>query len=206
MKMGFLGNGKLARVLGAAFQRAGHEVRFGARDPSSPSATTDHPAIEAGAKVCAIDNAAAFGDVVVLAINPWTEIEGVLRSFRHRLEGKVLVDPSNDIDFSSRPVLASSERSLGQRVQQWAPSARVVKTLNFIPTNLMVDPTAQGIVPAMMWVAGDDANAKRVTSDLLRDLGWSEVIDLGGIERSRFQESIGLIVSRVVTDLLRAAH
>jgi predicted dinucleotide-binding enzyme len=88
-------------------------------------------------------------------------------------------------------------------VQDWAPRARVVKTLNLTPTSVMTDPTDRGVVPAIMWITGDNRAAKLVTAGVLRDLGWGEVVDLGGIEVSRMQEAFGLLVTVVISQMMQ---
>lgn len=84
-------------------------------------------------------------------------------------------------------------------VQEWLPNSHVVKTLNLTPAPMMVDPGAIGIVPAIMWVAGNDSNAKTEVKNLLKDLGWEAVTDLGDIEQSRLQESMGLLLTLIVS-------
>lgn len=140
---------------------------------------------------------------MLLGINPWTAIEGVLKSLdATSLAGKVLIDLSNNIEFGAVPKLAFHDLSMGELIQQWLPDTYVLKTLNVVPSDLMVNPALRGVVPAIMWVAGEEPTAKNTVTTLLHDLGWEEVFDLGGIRQSRLQESLGLLTSIVVTNLL----
>ena len=106
------------------------------------------------------------------------------------LAGKVVVDVSNPLDFSQGmpPTLSVKDTdSLGEQVQRAFPDARVVKTLNTLNAELMVDPGRLGR-PHTVFVSGDDAAAKETVTGLLRELGHQDVVDLGGIETARGTE------------------
>ena len=111
-------------------------------------------------------------------------------SLASALDGTVLVDATNPLDFSSGgPALyVGTTDSLGEQVQRAAPGARVVKAYNTVGNHLMVDPQLPG-GPPTMFVAGDDAAAKDVVAGLLPDTGW-DVADLGGIAASRWLEAM----------------
>jgi 8-hydroxy-5-deazaflavin:NADPH oxidoreductase len=108
------------------------------------------------------------------------------------LAGKVLVDIANPLDLSKGmpPTLAvCNDDSLGERIQAAFPEAWVVKTLNTMNCQVMVDPAR---VPGehAVFLSGDDDSAKREVTDLLGDFGWPEerIIDLGGISTARGTE------------------
>lgn len=200
MKIGTIGAGAVARSLGTALAVKGHTVRIGSRNPNSDSLRRGLSDQHGDILAAPITEAVEFGDVIILAVNPWSEIEGTLTALGARLTGKPLIDVSNDIEFGAKPRLASPDRSMGERVQQWAPGAQVVKTLNIATAAIMADPASKGLEPAMMWISGDHAGAKAKVTDLLRQIGWREILDLGGIEKSRFQEATGLLVSIALAD------
>lgn len=105
------------------------------------------------------------------------------------LDGKVLIDTTNPLDFSKGMPPGSFlglDDSLGERVQRLAPRAKVVKAFNTVPHAKMCDP---GVPGARMMVAGDDAAAKRKVEGLLKDFQWAGVHDLGGIEGARWMEA-----------------
>ena len=109
-----------------------------------------------------------------------------------RIEGKILVDLSNPLDFSQGmpPSLAfCNTESLGERIQAAYPAAKVVKALNTINVAVMVAP--QDLPEETdLFIAGNDAEAKKwVTDELLKSwLGWKRVHDLGGISNARGTE------------------
>lgn len=106
------------------------------------------------------------------------------------LAGTVLLDISNPLDFSAGfpPTLAVKDTdSLAEQLQRALPDTRVVKSLNTLTAELMVHPERLP-EPTSVFVSGDDAEAKRLVTDLLTELGHRDVIDLGGIETARGAE------------------
>ena len=199
MNIGTIGSGQVAHFLAAGWRNAGHDVIIGTRNPLSDR---NREWAAAGGRIGSIVEAVRASQVVLLAIAPWTATESVLAAVRDDLAGKVLIDPSNAIEFAPAPHLGTSERSLGVAIQRWVPHARVVKTLSLVSAELMVNPAAQGVSPAVMWLAGEDSSAKQIVGGLLRDIGWDEVVDLGGIEMSRLQEVTGVLVTAAMRDVL----
>jgi hypothetical protein len=136
-------------------------------------------------------DAAAFGEIVVLATLGVAN-EAVLESAGpERLRGKVVIDATNPLDFSGGmpPKLAvAGDDSGGERVQRQLPGAQVVKAFNTVGNALMFRPELPG-GPPDMFIAGDDADAKRTVGAILDDFGWG-VVDIGGIEGSRYLEAM----------------
>jgi 8-hydroxy-5-deazaflavin:NADPH oxidoreductase len=108
------------------------------------------------------------------------------------LNGKIVLDASDPLDFSSgRPGLfVGTTDSLGERIQRLIPNAYVVKGLNIVQADVMINPSLTGGEPDML-IAGDSDEAKRTVTGLLREFGWP-VIDMGGIESARWLEAISL--------------
>jgi len=175
---------------------------MGARNPEGDTVIAWQKAIGQNARVGTLEVAAEFGEVILIAINPWTEIERAIKPLARELQGKTVIDVSNNIEFDAVPKLAFTDQSMGERVQSWLPESNVVKTLNITPAAMMVNPTKSAITPAVGWVSGNDRNAKQRVETLLNDLGWTEVVDLGGIHQSLLQESIGLTLSIVVMGVM----
>jgi predicted dinucleotide-binding enzyme len=101
------------------------------------------------------------------------------------------VDVSNPLDFSHGmpPSLTiSNTNSLGEEVQKAAPAAKVVKTLNIVNCEVMIEP-AKGGNPTML-LCGNDTEAKKKVTALLNTLGWRDIIDLGDITKARGTEML----------------
>ena len=106
------------------------------------------------------------------------------------LAGKPLLDISNPLDFSAGfpPTLFVKDTdSLAEQIQAAFPAARVVKSLNTLTAQLMVEPALLGEATTV-FVSGEDAAAKATVTGLLTALGHQDVIDLGGIETARGAE------------------
>lgn len=195
MLVGVLGTGQVGRSLAAGLATAGHEVVVGTRDPDATLARDDgdvqawhaqHPEV----RLATLAEAVAGADVVVDAL-PGTVALEVLGAMEEHLEGVVLLDVANALDFGGGfpPTLAvANDDSLGERLQRALPRTRVVKSLCTMNHEVMVDPSLVGDGEHTVFLSGDDADAKEVVRGLLADLGWSDVLDLGGIETARGQE------------------
>jgi predicted dinucleotide-binding enzyme len=190
MKIGFLGAGSVAKTLGAAFAAAGHDVMLSSRTPENADLTAWRAAAGDRVKLGRFNEAAAFGDLIIPAVQPWTVLQPLLESVGpDALAHKVVIDLGNAVDWSARPPqLALPGSSLGEHMQGWLPSSRVVKTFNTIPAARMADPAYVDGIPCLL-MAGNDAPAKQTVRELVRALGWTDVIDLGDIRQSRLLES-----------------
>jgi len=205
MKIGILGSGTVAQTLGKAWAAKNHEIYMGARNPAQDTIIAWQEAQGPKVRVGFLQDAAAFGEVILVAINPWTEIEGVVKPLASELKGKTVIDVSNNINFGGLPKMAFTDQSLGEALQSWLPESNIVKTLNIAPAAMMVNPAESGITPAVGWISGNNEGAKQQVTTLLKDIGWAEVSDLGGIHQSVLQESIGLTLSIIVTGAMAQA-
>jgi 8-hydroxy-5-deazaflavin:NADPH oxidoreductase len=178
MKIGILGSGQVGQALARGYARHGHDVVIGTRKSDLD-----------GLPVATPDQAVADADLVVLGVAGRASVE-LTGSLAHLLEGKVLVDATNPLDFSTGAprLFVGFEDSLGEQVQKAAPGAHVVKAYNTVGNALFVDPQLPG-GPPTMFIAGNDDAAKATVTKLLEDTGW-EVADLGGIEASRWLEAM----------------
>lgn len=187
MRIGILGSGDAAQALGRGFAAKGHEVKLGTRDPKKLEAW--HKAVGAKGTVGSVADAARHGELVVVC-TLGTATEQVLDAAGvANLAGKVVVDVTNPLDFSKGMPpgnFTGSEDSLGERIQRKLPKALVVKAWNTVPNAKMVDPRIPG---AKLWIAGNDAGAKKQVEALARAVGWEGVTDLGGIEAARWLEA-----------------
>jgi predicted dinucleotide-binding enzyme len=178
MKIGILGSGAVGQSLARGYARHGHDVLIGTRKSEVEGLPVGSP-----------EQAVADADLVVLGVAGRASV-ALAGSVAHLLEGKVLVDATNPLDFSAGAprLFVGFEDSLGEQVQKAAPGARVVKAYNSIGNALFVDPELPG-GPPTMFIAGNDDAAKATVTQLLEETGW-EVADLGGIEASRWLEAM----------------
>lgn len=192
MKIGILGTGMVGRTLADKLVTLGHEVRMGARSATNEKATAWANAAGARASHGTFQDAASFGEIVWNCTSGAASLEALRLAGAEALAGKVLIDVSNPLDFGRGmpPTLfAGNEDSLAERIQKAFPAAKVVKTLNTMNCQLMVDPSR---VPGEhdVFVSGDDRQAKGLVVEILRGwLGWKNVIDLGDLGTARGTES-----------------
>ncbi len=194
-KVGVLGSGEVGRRLAEGFQSRGHEVMIGTRNPDKPELKDWVSGDGAGVRVGTLPETTAHGDLLVLAVLGDAAEQAIAEAGPDRFSGKVVIDAMNPLDFSGGfpPKLGiSGEDSLGERVQRALPDARVVKAFNTIGNPYFVDPSFSQGQPTM-FMAGNDEDAKGTVGDLLADFGWSDTVDLGGIESSRELEAMCIL-------------
>ncbi len=191
-RVGVLGSGEVGRRLAAGFRSRGHDVMIGSRDPGKPELREWLSGDGAGIQAGTFAQAAAHGELLVLAVLGNAAEEAIADAGADNFSGKVVIDAMNPLDFSGGfpPKLSvTGEDSLGERVQRALPDANVVKAFNTIGSPYFVNPKFSAGDPTML-IAGDDERAKRTVGDVLADLGWSDTVDIGGIEGSRELEAI----------------
>jgi 8-hydroxy-5-deazaflavin:NADPH oxidoreductase len=191
-RVGVLGTGEVGRRLAAGFRGRGHEVTIGSRDPDKPELREWLSGEGADIRAGTFAEVAAAGELLVLAVLGDAAGQVIADARPENFAGKVVIDATNPLDFSGGfpPKLSiSGEDSLGERIQRELPEAKVVKAFNIIGNPYFVDPSFSEGQPTML-IAGDDADAKHTVTELLADFGWSDTVDIGGIEGSRELEAI----------------
>ena len=203
MKITVFGTGPVGQSLAGKLAEVGHEVTVGTRDPQATLARDEpdylgNPPFTAwleahsGVALEAPAEAAAPAELVVNATNGSGSIAMLELAGEEILAGKVLIDVANPLDFSQGmppSLFVSNLDSLGEQIQRRFPEASVVKALNTMNCEVMVDPR---LVPGEhdVFLCGDDADAKRLVGELLESFGWpaGRIRDLGGIGSARGTE------------------
>ncbi|HVR44446.1 MAG TPA: NAD(P)-binding domain-containing protein [Thermoanaerobaculia bacterium] len=193
MKIGVLGSGEVAKALGAGFLEHGHQVTMGTRTASKLAEwAAGHP----GARIAPFAGAAAFGEVVVLAVKGSAAAEALRAAGAANLDGKPVIDATNPIADAppQNGVLkffTDLDESLMERLQKEFPGARLVKAFNSVGSALMVDPKLKGGRPTM-FLCGNDEAAKGVVTRILDELGW-DAADMGKAEAARAIEPLCIL-------------
>lgn len=195
MRYAVLGTGIVGRTIATRLLSLGHEVVIGTRDPEATLTRGDFAewqATQPQAGLVGFAEAARLGETLVNATGGRVSLAALTEADAAHLDGKILIDIANPLDFSHGfpPVLDPVDSdSLGELIQRTFPGLRVVKTLNTMNCQIMVDPAR---VPGdhTVFLSGEDGDAKKAVRELLDSFGWSEhnVIDLGGIETARGTE------------------
>jgi 8-hydroxy-5-deazaflavin:NADPH oxidoreductase len=195
MKIGILGTGDVGKALGKGFVTVGHEVMMGAREAGNEKAAAWAREMGPRASAGTFAEAADFGEVVVLCTAGLANASVINQAGPDRLAGKVLIDTTNPLDFSRGfppSLVAPHGVSGGEEVQDLAPQARVVKAFNIVGNAHMFRPQLSGGDPDM-FIAGNDEGAKKTVAGILESFGWKKVLDLGGIQVSRYLEAMCLV-------------
>lgn len=195
MNIAVLGTGMVGNTIGSALIQLGHSVKMGSRTKGNEKAITWVAANGANASEGTFADAASFGEAIFIC----TKGEGTLDALRmagaENLKGKTLVDISNPLDFSKGmppSLFVCNTDSLGEQIQREFPAANVVKTLNIVNCEVMVNAAKSSATDrGTMFVSGNNPEAKQlVINNFLTPWGWNDVIDLGDITTARGTEML----------------
>jgi 8-hydroxy-5-deazaflavin:NADPH oxidoreductase len=181
IKIAIIGAGNVGTVLGNAWRTRGHQITFGVRRPDDPkyaSLTSVHT-----------NEAATAASEVVVLCTPWQGTQAALQGCGD-LDGKVLIDCTNPLTPDVSALEVGHDTSGGEQVAKWAPGARVCKAMNQIGAPMMDAPQLPGT--PVMFICGDDDDAKSVTAGLVAELGF-ETVDVGDLTVARLLEPYGLL-------------
>ena len=193
MKVGILGSGDVAKSLASGFLKHGHSVVLGTRSLAKLSEWAgQHPA----ARIGSFADAAAFGEVIVLAVKGSVAADALHGAGAGNLEGKPVIDATNPIadDPPENGVLrffTTLDDSLMERLQREFPGARFVKAFNSVGSDCMVDPKFAGGRPTM-FICGNDARARQLVAGILEQFGW-DIADMGKAEAARAIEPLCML-------------
>lgn len=180
MKVGILGSGDVGQALARGFRAEGHDVVIGTRTPRDEFKT--------------FEEAAKFGELLVIA-TLWSGTQNAIRlAGAANFAGKTVIDATNPLVIAENapPALALGHTdSGGEQVQRWIPDARVVKAFNIVGNQFMYKPEFPD-GPPTMFIAGNDADAKKTVTGILTAFGW-DTEDAGGIEGARLLEPMCIL-------------
>lgn len=187
MRIAIIGTGNVGGAIARGLTGKGHDLVLGARDAAKVGAL----AAATGARVAPPAEAAKGSDIVILAL-PWGAAEAAVRDLG-ALAGQTVVDCMNPIGRTAggMGLTLGHTTSGGEIVQGWLPGALVVKTLNQVGAEIMAD-TARLPHRPVMFMAGNDADAKGKVEQLLTALGF-DALDAGDITKARLLEPFAMV-------------
>jgi len=193
-KIGILGSGVVAQALGRGFLKHGHEVMLSSRDLSKLSDWKQ--AGGAKAHVGSFEEAAQFGDMVVLAVQGASATGVIEQVGPQHLDGKIVIDTTNPIDdlppedgvlrFFTR-----LDESLMEILQNRFPAIHFVKAFNSVGNAFMVNPSFKDGKPTM-FICGNNEAAKQQVTRILDIFGW-ETADMGRATAARAIEPLCML-------------
>jgi predicted dinucleotide-binding enzyme len=195
MKIGVLGTGVTGQTIASKLVALGHDVMLGSHDEANPEAVAWAKDEGHNALYGSYMNVAEFGEIIFNCTPGSASLEALRMAGERNLRGKVLIDTANPIDHSTNTwkLTVCNTDSLGEQIQREFPDARVVKTLNTVNANVIVDPNKL-IEKTDVFGSGNDIEAKAIVVRILKEwFGWREVIDLGDIVTARSVEMYVLL-------------
>jgi len=193
-KVGIIGSGIAGQTLANGFVKHGYDVAIGTNTASK----RDELAFKTQGKatVGSFEDAAKFGEIVVLATKG-TAAEAALKGAGiANLDGKTVIDTTNPI-ADAAPVngvlqyFTSPNESLMERLQALAPKAHFVKAFSCVGNAFMVDPDFNGVKPTM-FICGNHDAAKTEVKAILDQFGF-DVADMGMVEGARAIEPLCIL-------------
>jgi len=176
MRIGIVGAGGIGQAFAAHMVKAGHEVLLSnSRGPESlrDAANRLGPRATAGTR-----QEAAQAEVVFLSAR-WSQLPGALSGLP-AWNSRILIDAANPIvppGFSMADLRGSTSAEM---VASLAPGARVVKVVNTLPVALLASDPNEAGGHRVLFMSGDDADAKSKVAALLAEAGFAAV-DVGAL-------------------------
>jgi predicted dinucleotide-binding enzyme len=185
MKTGVFGSGMVGQAISARLAELKHDVMIGTRNPDKLS---EWQAAHKNIKIGTFAEVAAHGEMIFNATLGIGSLNALTMAGESNLNGKVLIDISNPLDFSQGfppSLTVSNTDSLAEQIQRTFPSVKVVKTLNTMTAQIMVYPRKVARGNHQVFLSGNDADAKEQVCNILKSFGWIHILDLGDITTAR---------------------
>ena len=193
-KIGIVGSGIVGQTLANGFVKHGYDVMIATNSASKREELKSKT--NGKAKVGSFEEAAKFGQVVVLATKGAAAEAALKAAGMANLTGKTVIDTTNPI--ADAPPLNGvlqyftlQNESLMERLQKLAPEARFVKSFSCIGNAFMVNPDFNGVKPTM-FICGNHDGAKSEVKTILDQFGF-DVSDLGTVEGARAIEPLCIL-------------
>lgn len=196
MKIGVIGSGRIGSTIGGLWAKAGHEVMFSDRVADQAKRAAD----SAGgrSRTGTIEQAAAFGDVVLIAV-PYKALPEIQKQVGAQLKGKLVVDPNNPVPARDGDMAVSAkEKGAAVSTSAMLPGARLVRSFNSWGYALMAREANRPAPRMALPVAADDPATRKIGMQLVDDAGFDPV-DAGSLADSKVYDLGSALSGRVLT-------
>jgi hypothetical protein len=174
IKIGIIGAGKIGGTLATLWIKGGEEVLISSRHPDElkPLAQSLGPRAHVGTP----REAAVFGDVVLISV-PYGALPQLGQDLKSELAGKIVLDtgnpkPERDGDMA----LEARRKGTGVASAEFLPGVRLVRAFNAINYQSLQSEAHRAGEPVAIPLAGDDAQALAVASELVKNAGFEPVV------------------------------
>ena len=192
-KIGILGSGVVAVTLGTGLIKHGYKVTLGTRDPEKlKDWKTENGA---NAFVGSFADAAAFGDIVILAVGGAVAKNALEMAGVQNLKNKTVIDTTNPIAQAAPEngvlkFFTNLDESLMEQLQIAFPEANFVKAFSCVGNAFMIDPKFES--KPTMFICGNNDTAKQEVENILNEIGW-ESADFGKVQSARAIEPLCML-------------
>ena len=174
MKIGVVGSGRLGGTVGALWVKAGHEIMFSSRNPETLTGMAAN--LGPRARVGTVAEAIAFSEVILLAV-PYAALPDVGREHGGALAGKFIIDASNPVVRRDGAIAEEAlANGIGATSLKYLPGTRYVRAFNPVGSAALRSEGFRAGTPVGMPIAGDDAQAIAIATQLVRDAGFEPVV------------------------------
>lgn len=193
MNIGVLGSAIVARTLATGLLWHGHAVTLGSRTPEK---LADWKKENPDGKTGTFAEAAAFGELLILAVKGTAAFDALTLAGAANFPGKTVIDTVNPIadappDHGVLKFFTTHDQSLMEQLQLEYPSTNFVKAFNSVGAAFMVNPQFPDGKPTM-FIAGDNSSAKAQVTKILDAFGW-DTADMGGVQSARAIEPLCML-------------
>jgi 8-hydroxy-5-deazaflavin:NADPH oxidoreductase len=193
VKIAILGTGMVGTTLATKLVQQKQQVMMGSRNAKSEGAQRWLQSVGGDGQVGNFAEVAAFGEMIFDCTNGANALAALRLAGAENLRHKILVQVGNPLDFSKGmppSLTVCNTDSLGEQTQREFPDSRVVKALNTVNCEVMINPAR---IPGdhALPICGNDAEAKKeVAARLSEWFGWkpANIVDLGDITAARGTE------------------
>ena len=185
-----IGTGKVGSALGTEFAAEGHTIVYGSRDPTREAVRSLVERSGDNASATFQSDAIKGADIVILAVPGM--LAGDIAASLGDLSGKIIIDPTNPVNFSNGSITHGVATSNGEIIQSAAPDAFVVKAFNVLSWQYLIDPDTSG-GPISIPIAGDSVDAKNRVAELIHSIDLHP-IDVGPIAHARWLEGMAVLL------------
>jgi 8-hydroxy-5-deazaflavin:NADPH oxidoreductase len=185
MRIGIIGSGHLGGTIGGLWVKAGHRVLFSSRHPEELKDLV--AGLGSLAQAGPVDQAVGFGEVILIAV-PYGALPQIGRDYAAALKGKIVLDACNAVAARDGAVTDEVERDgIGLTSQKYLAGARLVRSFNTLSYMIFAREANRPDPRLAVPIAGDDQEALRVASVLVRDAGFDPVVVGKLADARRFQ-------------------
>ena len=202
-RIGIIGSGNIGGAVGLQWAAAGHEILFSSRHPEELTGLVERAGH--GARAGLPGEAAEFGEIVFIAV-PYAALPQVGRDYGPLMQGKVVIDCGNPYPRRDGPMAEEAlAKGTGVASAEFLPGVRLVRAFNAISSRSVEREAHRTGERVGIPIAGDDEDAVRIVSDLVRDAGFDPVV-VGPLARAReFDQGSAVYVKDMTAAELRVA-